>query len=310
MEHGASNITDAKLPLPSLTLVEVGGGSFSVDEGSACACEASCSASDSASGEIAFLTDSALDRAVGVRLAFSTRSGGASAAPYESLNLGRFVGDDPLAVERNMQTLLAAAGMDGLYDTLVNPVQVHGTRVVDIESTPASPRFDDECDAVATELSHVPVMLCYADCVPVVLVSPTGRFSVVHSGWKGTYGGISGKALRYLCAASGADPSQVNVYIGPHIGQCCYEVDAELASRFAERFGTECVDVRNHLDLERCVMDSLLEAGANRSRIASASTCTACNTNRFYSHRAEGGATGRFCALCCRMQTGREVQPR
>ena len=298
MEHPASRKTHEQLPSPAFSVKEASGGSFAFETESVFE-----------SGErgqvqthgISYLTDEALFDAVHVRVAFSTRFGGFSQGEYSSLNLGRFVGDDASNVERNMASMLDAAGMRGLEGRLVNPIQVHGTGILDVEETPESRRFDDECDAVSTGLRDVPVMLCYADCVPVVMVAPTGHFCVVHSGWRGTLDCISKKALEHLSAACGCSPSQVNVYIGPHIGQCCYEVDQELAARFSSRFGSACADSQNNLDLEYAVMRALEEAGADRSRAVSAKICTACNTDSFYSHRAEGGNTGRFCALCCRL---------
>ncbi len=305
LKQQASDKKQMQLPLPCLQLSKACNGSFSFVENMNGICDSGCAELAAQEGADAMfcLTDPSLFEVIGVRVAFSTRLGGVSASPYSSLNLGRFVGDEPSCVQRNMSIFLASCGMGEFEGKLINPVQVHGTKIVDVFKPPTSRHFDDECDAVVTTLKHVPVMLCYADCVPVIMVAPTGDFCVIHSGWRGTYDQIAYKALEHLSALSSCEPSSINVYIGPHIGKCCYEVDQELAQKFASCFGQGCVytmDSKNHLDLEYCLRRSLNKAGANAKRIVSADMCTACNKEIFYSHRAQNGKTGRFGALCCR----------
>ena len=153
-------------------------------------------------------------------------------------------------------------------------------------------------DAVVCLAGGVPVMLAFADCVPVILVAGTGAFAVVHSGWRGTLAGISGKALSILARESGCPPAECNAYIGPHIGPCCYEVSGELLGRFTETWGPAC-DAGSeapHLALAAAVRESLLRAGADGTRIAESGICTACHTDMWYSHRAEMGRTGRHAA--------------
>lgn len=134
-----------------------------------------------------------------VRFAFTERAGGVSEDAYSSLNLGSHVGDDPFAVQENRRRALEAMGAAECKHNLLIPNQVHGDHIVAVASNGADDLEDvreqiaEGCDAIVCTARNVPVLLCFADCVPVVLVAP-GGFAVVHSGWKGTIARISAKA--------------------------------------------------------------------------------------------------------------------
>lgn len=252
------------------------------------------------SGGVTLLSDET--RPGGVTLAFTERSGGVSAAPYASLNLGARCGDDPARVAENRRLALAALGAEDLLDRLVVPHQVHGDHVVVVRSAEpdvlAAARAGAEsgADAVVCTASDVPVLMCFADCVPVVLVAP-GAFAVVHSGWRGTIARIAEKAARVLCAEAGCAPSDLLAYVGPHIGAADYEVSEELAARFVAEFGPAVVPTERHLDLTAAVMAALASAGVGEKSVAVCDVSTASATDRFYSYRAEGGETGRHGAI-------------
>ncbi|MGI6220368.1 MAG: polyphenol oxidase family protein [Coriobacteriales bacterium] len=268
-----------------------------------------------------FIGDPALGRAL---LAFTSRHGGTSAAPYASRNLGRRTDDDAAAIERNIDITLTELGLADARDALVNPVQVHGEAILALLDDEEDRRLeaaarhdglevvhrqgsgDVECDAVVCTAPGIPVMLCFADCVPVAVVAPDGSFAAIHSGWRGTIADIAGKGATALARALDCDPASLNAYIGPHIGTCCYEVSDELAQRFAERFGAGCIAGERHLDLEFAVRASLVDAGIAPGRIASAGVCTSCDTGEFFSHRAEHGTTGRFGMIVCKGKQGSE----
>ena len=157
----------------------------------------------------------------GVAFGFTERTGGVSASPYASLNLGTHVGDDPLAVAENRRRALAALGGEAYLDRLLVPNQVHGDNVVVVDSADASVLdsvracIAKGADAIVCTQAQVPVMLCFADCVPVILTCP-GGFAVVHSGWRGTYARIAASAARVLSQVTCASIEQVHAYIGPH----------------------------------------------------------------------------------------------
>lgn len=243
------------------------------------------------------------NRPGGVTLAFTERTGGHSTNEFSSLNLGLYCGDAEDVVRRNQRKALAALGARHLSERLVNPVQVHGDTIVRIgkgglDVASAQRAALEGADAIVCNVPNVPVLLCYADCVPVVLTAP-GAFAVVHSGWRGTLLRIAGKALAELCVAAQCKATDVNAYIGPHIGAADYEVSPELAGRFVEEFGDSVVCEPQNLDLGAAVRRALIDQGLPEESVAEVCDSTARSTHRFYSYRAEGGACGRHGALAC-----------
>ena len=258
------------------------------------------------------LTDEALFERTGVRIAFTGRAGGVSEGPYAALNLGGHVGDDPAAVARNQELLLEALGAGEA--ALVVPSQVHGDEIVEAASAEsaaveaARARALEGADGLIVDAPQVAALLCFADCVPVVLASPTGRFAVVHAGWRGAVAGIAGKAARLLAARDAAElgiaPSaaaaRLNAYLGPHIHAECFETGADVRKRFEDRFGSSCIPDERHVDLLEALTVGLEEAGIDRARVADAGVCTACSCDEFFSYRAAGGICGRHGAVAFR----------
>ena len=215
----------------------------------------------------------------GAKLWFFTRKGGVSEAPYDTLNVSTLVGDEPSSVEVNRARIRTT--MDGRSSAWVR--QVAGDGVVRV----GEGRFAGEGDALVTAGQGFALAVAIADCVPVALVGE-GVVGMVHSGWRGTLKGISGKAAREM-----GDPSSIRAYIGPGIRGCCYEVSAEIAGQFAKRFGREVVDGRM-LSLAGAIQTDLREVGVKE--VHDLGLCTGCRTNLFYSHRKEGPKTGRNLA--------------
>jgi YfiH family protein len=217
----------------------------------------------------------------GTGIFFFTRLGGASEPPYDSLNVSRKVGDDPRAVDENLSVIRSA--MDLRPAAWVR--QVAGDSVVRV----SDPGFAGEADALVTAETELCLSVAVADCVPVALVGER-EVGMVHSGWRGTLSGVSGKAARIL----GGD--RVQAYIGPSIRRCCYEVSAELASEFAAQFGDEVVSGR-HLSLQDAIRVDLQKAGVGVNDLG---LCSCCRSDLFYSHRKQGPLTGRNLASVVR----------
>lgn len=240
----------------------------------------------------------------GVTFAFTERTGGVSGPPYASLNLGSRCGDDPACVAENRRRALVALGAAGHVDDYVSPSQVHGDVIrvldpaaaTDLESFRAT--IAEGCDGIVCTASDVPVLLAFADCVPVVLVAPRA-FAVVHSGWRGTYARIAGKAARILAREASCDPAEVKAYIGPHILGEDYEVSSELLDRFVGEFGTivQVRDKPNHLALGPAILSTLASSGVRLCNTIDSNLSTAQNVARFYSYRAEKGTCGRHAAI-------------
>lgn len=237
-----------------------------------------------------------------VRFAFTERTGGVSLPPYASLNLGSHVGDDPAAVAENRRRALASLGAVGLQERLLVPNQVHGDTVVRVAPTDAGDLAHVRellaagADAVVCTARDVPVLLCYADCTPVVICAQ-GGFAVVHSGWRGTYARIAGKAARALAEMTGEDPASFSAYIGPHILGDEYEVSQELMERFCAEFGWANVGDSRMLDLGRAIRQALVETGVPEDAICDLGLSTVRCNDRFFSYRAEKGTCGRHAAV-------------
>ena len=235
------------------------------------------------------------------RHGFSTRAGGASEGPYASLNLGFAVGDIRERVEENFRRLAQAAGIPA--SAFVTASQVHGDRVLKAEEPPAGdfPRPPQaEADALWTDRSGVAVGVKTADCVPILIGDPdTGRVAAVHSGWRGTELGIAARAVEVL-AAEGSPPARLLAAIGPAIRACCYEVSEDLAARFARALGEEVVArafPKPHLDLPAAVRRTLEQSGVHAEHIDLLPCCTACDAERFFSHRRDRGVSGRHLSF-------------
>lgn len=222
---------------------------------------------------------------------FTTRRGGVSAPPFDDLNLGALVGDDPDRVAENWRRLEAATGL-----VFARVRQVHGARAV-LAGAPTGP--GEEADAVLSATPGLAACVSVADCVPVLLADPaTGTVAAVHAGWRGTAAGAAAAGVRALLGR-GARPGDLLAAVGPSIGPCCYEVSPDLAGRFRAELGPETVreGPRPRLDLWRANRLGLLGAGMSPERIEVLGRCTACEAPTFYSHRRDGGRTGRQAAF-------------
>jgi polyphenol oxidase len=221
---------------------------------------------------------------------FTTRTGGASPAPWDSLNLGGAVGDDPTRVEENWRRLAKATALG-----FARVRQVHGARVLRLDA-PGAPV--EEADAVVSVRPAVAACVSVADCVPVLLADPeTGAVAAVHAGWRGTMARVASAAVAAL-ARTGARPERLIAAIGPSIGPCCYEVSADLAARFRAEMGPVVrEDPTPHLDLWAANRGILEAAGVPPGRIDLLSRCTACERELFFSHRRDAGQTGRQVAF-------------
>lgn len=247
-------------------------------------------------------TDEGLFEACGVRIAFTGRDGGTSAPPYDSLNLGRYVDDDLSVVEANLAHALSALGAGDA--PCIVPKQVHGVHVEtvaakgDVEAVQA--RAEQGADAVVVATEGVAAQLSFADCLPLVVVSPSGHFAVVHAGWRGALAGVAGEAVRALAAqdcATGLAPSGFNVYIGPYIHEECFETGQDVVEQFIERYGSCVLGPSGHVSLAQAVGVDLERAGVDKKRIADIGVCTVCQADAYYSYRATGGVCGRQGAL-------------
>lgn len=245
-----------------------------------------------------FLTASLLQ---GVRHGFSTRLGGVSPAPWDSLNLGPGRGDAPENVAENHRRFLSAIGAD--YRRCVLARQVHETTVRPVTAADAGkgllrPR-DYTADALVTNEPDLPLAVFSADCGTVLLWDPQARcVGAVHAGWRGCAAGIVEKTVRILCQRYGAAPETLVAALGPCIGPCCFETDEDVPRAMEAALGpwaAPCLERRGakwHVDLAELNRRWLLRAGLAPERIEVCGLCTACRRDLFWSHRKMGEARG------------------
>ena len=254
-------------------------------------------------GKFSFLPEDLAIHAVSARL------GGVSKAPFASLNLGLHVGDDAAAVLRNRE--IFASSLSFRARDIVTAEQVHGTRVERVgeaERGRGAVSYEDALpgvDALITDEPGLPLMLCFADCVPLLFVDPDRpAVGIAHAGRRGTLGHIAQKTLEAMAQEFATVPGHCIVAIGPSIGPCCYEVGKtaleECKSAFPgdwQRLLRPQEDGSSHLDLWEANRLDLMAAGVDPANIDCAAECTCCKSNWFYSYRKEGGETGRIGAI-------------
>jgi YfiH family protein len=238
---------------------------------------------------------------IGVVAAFTERSGGASDAPFDTLNASFSVGDDPDAVRANRRHVIEALGVPEFALAGL----VHGGTIARVVAADAGRGFESPdrvvhaSDGLTTDVAGLPLAVTTADCVPVILAGRSDpTVTVVHAGWRGMAAGI-------LAAATGpfAHPDEVLAAIGPAVGPDHYEVGEDVARSVSSGCGVEARTSRRsgrlELDLAATAAAALEAAGVQL--VLRAETCTACEPDRFFSHRGGGPATGRQLAIVARL---------
>jgi YfiH family protein len=235
----------------------------------------------------------------------TTRSGGVSSSPYESLNLGLHTADNHEHVLTNRDILALQTGIP--KNKFLYASQVHSGDVKIIDSTSIDSgilNYAPQTDATITALPGICLMVMVADCVPVILFDQVKRVSaVIHAGWRGTVKHITANTVGVMIDQFGCDPSDIIAGIGPSIGPCCYEVGEEVKTVVEQSFGTtyDYLVYKNpsskpFFDLWYANHKQLTDKGVKSENIETSELCTRCNSDIFYSSRADAGVTGRFAA--------------
>ena len=243
----------------------------------------------------------------GFRHGFTTRAGGVSVAPFDSLNLGWKWGDDQARVAENHRRLLSISGAK----VLLRVSQVHGTRVLrarehDAPDTVAAA----QADGLATDEVGLGLSVHVADCTPILMACPTtGACAALHAGWRGTVAGMAGQGVRAMAEQFGCRPRDLRVALGPCIGPCCFEVGPEVAAAFLAALpaalGSGVIHAvpgrKAHIDLRRFQRLELEAAGVLPESIDASTACTFCDpAGRFFSFRRAGRATGQLVGFVVR----------
>lgn len=234
--------------------------------------------------------------------AFSTRLGGVSPMPENSLNLAGFNEDAAENIYENRRRFLRLFEGDW---RLTGCWQLHSAdvRVVksaaDAQPKPGVLGDDEYCDALISNVPRILLAVKTADCVPILLGDAlTGAFAAVHAGWRGTSSSIVPATIERLSREYGTQPENLHAAIGPAANVCCYEVGADVIGRFKERFlGADSLFVQTRdsharIDLQKANREQLVAAGVAAERTHTAPLCTMDRTDLFFSYRREKASQG------------------
>lgn len=231
---------------------------------------------------------------------FTTRNGGSSRPPFNSLNLGFNSGDQVSQVEANRAAVARAFDLEPHLLLTVN--QVHGSEILVIDqSNPEVSHFQRVAsDAIITNQRNILIGILVADCFPVILYDPSKHVvGVVHLGWRGTAAGLLGRTIKAMQEVFGCLSSDLRAAIGPGIAAHRYEVDRPVRDAFRQgvgqwqRISTEVSLGHWQLDLQKSALLQLDESGLSRSSVDVVAECTCCHKETFFSYRRDEGKTGR-----------------
>lgn len=224
------------------------------------------------------------------RVIMTTKRGGFSRSPYDTLNLGFHVNDVEERVRQNRRVLGQMLGR-GIKEPVVGE-QVHSANVRPVGELHAGTRWNQNeralssTDGLITVARRLPLVSLVADCLPVALVDPqVGVGAVVHSGWRGLAAGILENALELMARTWSSQPADTVAWIGPGIGPCCYEVGSEVAEHFPNFAHPSPEGSNPHLDLTGAARVRLQQAGLLEENLSGLPLCTACHPELFFSHR-------------------------
>ncbi|HQA56740.1 MAG TPA: peptidoglycan editing factor PgeF [Acetivibrio sp.] len=237
---------------------------------------------------------------------FTTRHGGVSQKPYESLNMAFNKKDERENVEENYRRVAKALEIE--IENMVLSNQVHDSKIRVVTEEDRGKGIIRQSDIIgfdglATNRRKVALVTFYADCVPVFLFDPVKTvISIAHSGWCGTVKEIAKEAVRKMKDAFFCEPKDILAAIGPSIGRCCFEVGDEVYREFEANIEwstkyCEKKDGKWYFDLPAVIKNSLLNEGLADDNIVLSGICTKCNKDMFFSHRGDNGKTGTLAGI-------------
>lgn len=224
----------------------------------------------------------------------TTRKGGASTPPYDSLNLGLRTADDSLSIRENLRRLCDQLRLPA--EAIVLTDQVHGTEICRVDRTGHVSGFD----ALITDTPGLFPGIVTADCYPVLIHDPEhGASGAVHAGWQGTAGNITRKTVAAMSEAFGTRPEACLAWVGTGISAANYEIGAEVATKFDARYLSQSPGGagRYLLDLSLANRDQLIAAGIPTSQVECSGWCSSRDRELFYSYRRDHGMTGRMLSI-------------
>jgi polyphenol oxidase len=230
---------------------------------------------------IIYYTSGAIENLGFIKHFFSTRIVG---------NLGIYTDDLKETINYNLNRIFKATGMN--FNKKVYLHQQHSNIFHIVDESNYKDLIGIDGDALITNCSNISIGIFTADCVPLILVDKANKITaVIHAGWKGTDKKIVKEVISHMVLNMGTDPINILAAIGPSIGSCCFEVNSDVASNF--HYVTKKYD-KYYVDLWKENIAQLNDCSVSTANISCSNICTACNTDNFFSYRAEHGRTGRM----------------
>ena len=229
-----------------------------------------------------------------------TRKGGVSPQPWDSLNQGGTVGDARENVIENRRRVYQVMGQP--VESIFDVWQVHSADVICADEPRPLNAQHQKADAILTDRPEITLFMRFADCVPIVLFDPVRRVvGLVHAGWMGTVKKTVFQAIRAMQERYQSNPGDVRAGIGPSIGPDHYQIGLDVVSQVRSTFGDRADELfawhNGQVTLNLWQANQMLLEEAGVKSIEVSGICTACDLDRWYSHRAEHGKTGRFGAI-------------
>ncbi len=252
---------------------------------------------------VRYLSIPAFEQAGGVVCAFSTRIGGVSPKPFDTLNFSRKREKSPENFAVNFRRFADAVGFDADISVGIN--YAHSGAVYHVTHEDAGKGiFGDSlpkiCDGLYTDEPGLPILSFHADCVPLFFYDPERRAAAVcHAGWRGVAANMAANTVEAL-ASLGSKKENILAAIGPCISVKNFEVGAEVSDIFERMFGSSVVrksEGRLYVDLNKACLADMVSAGLAKSQVTDASLCTFDNQELFFSHRRDKGKTGAMAAV-------------
>ncbi len=238
-----------------------------------------------------------LNRFKNINFCFTTKDGGVSKSPYNSLNLAFHVEDKSLDVEKNHQILADSLGYK--KDNLIHMKQIHSSLVHVVCD---DDNFDNpqSCDGLITNKKNTPLMVMVADCSPILFYDCVHDvIAVAHAGRQGAFKNIVKNVIDSMYDNFNSKPENIYVSIGASIGECCYEVGSEIFDE-AKELGLEYSITQRknsyYLNISSILELQLLESGIKKENIEISKECSCCQNDKYFSYRANG-VTGRFAGV-------------
>ncbi len=242
-----------------------------------------------------------------INTGITTRTGGISKSPCNSLNLALHTGDSDVDVISNRKKLCVSINCD--FQSYTCAEQTHGANIKLVTSHIAGSGKEEysssiaDVDALVVKEKNIMVNIHVADCVPIVIYDHLKNVgALVHGGWKGTAKLLTKKTIRFMIEELDCSTDNMILGIGPSIGLCCYEIGRGTADKISGSFNYSdkvimCNNGTIKADLKQENFEQALHSGISFNNIETTTICTACNNKTFFSYRGDSGNTGRFSAF-------------